>query len=169
MISIKIKGSRIVDHGYAARIEQIKKLHGKYTKVGFPSEGKVAPPSRKGSNHIPVRSMSKMAYIASIQENGTEDGRIPPRPFMKRAFDYNIVLINWFKEKEINKIISGRTDAKTALGRIGEQMVGLIKQQILNGNFIRNAPSTIAHKGHDQPIIDTQQMFNTVQHFEVLE
>lgn len=100
-----------------------------------------------------------VALVALANEFGTD--KIPARPFMSQTVDNH--------GGEINKIILGafakKNDADDIMKRIGEQIADLMVAEIESGNFAPNAPSTIARKGSDKPLIDTQTMMNSVEYW----
>lgn len=164
-----VKGTRMIDKGYKNICQEVRNLNTSYTKVGFPEDGTVQPARKKGSGHEAFSGMSEIAYIASIMEYGNDSPvPIPPRPFMKMAFDKNRQELRTVREKYLKSVLDNRMTAQRALGLIGEWFAGTIKRTIRDGKFEANAPYTIAKKGSDKPLIDTGQMLNSVQHVEVM-
>lgn len=81
------------------------------------------------------------------------------------------------------KIVRGKSTTKKSLERIGEWMTGKTRKTITEVQTPPNAPSTIANKaakirnagkkesflaGTGNPLIDTGQMRQSVQHVEVI-
>lgn len=109
---------------------------------------------------------------AACNEFGTS--RIPPRPFLRQTAEENIG--KWV----------GQIAAQTAnepwnrdawvrgVTLAGESMKADIRYTIQNGNFVPNAPSTVAIKKAkgkvepDHPLIDTGQMLAAVS-YEVMK
>jgi hypothetical protein len=90
---------------------------------------------------------------------------VPPRPFFRtmvktESGHWGSDLAKVLKETDY--------DAERALGLLGEQISGELVQQITDFSDPPNAPSTIAKKGLDQPLIDTGEMRNSIG-FEVEE
>jgi hypothetical protein len=84
---------------------------------------------------------------------------IPPRPFFRNMINANQdtwgpTLAALLKENGY--------DSKQALGALGEDMVGQLKESINTFTDPPNAPSTIAGKGFDKPLIHTGQMVDSV-------
>jgi hypothetical protein len=137
--------------------KELKRAGDSVTKVGYPGNDK--------------SELADIADIASINNFGTKDGKIPPRPFMDRAFDDNLRKIESRVLKEYMEVITGNQTVKTALARIGEFHVGQIKLKITNGSWESNAPSTIAAKGpkKNKPLIDTGEMRASTTHVEEIK
>lgn len=104
--------------------------------------------------------------LAALHNSGSEDGKIPPRPFMDEAFESPV---NRSKLKRLMlglalRVIKGQTTSEKALGTVGEAGVDMVKDSIRDGNWKENKPSTVARKGSSRPLIDTEQMLNSVTH-----
>jgi hypothetical protein len=134
---------------------ELKKADKSFTKVGYPGNDD--------------SSLADIAFIAAVNNFGTEDGRIPARPFMDDAFDDNLQTIEKRVEKEYRGVVTGKQTAKKALARIGEFHTAQIKLKIKNGTFVANAPSTIAAKGSDKPLIDEGRMLGATTHKEEIK
>lgn len=104
--------------------------------------------------------------VAMFNELGTS--RTPSRPFMRNSVDNNADKISSFCKSRLQGIANGSKDAETVLKEIGAMQVGLVQATIKDGNFVPNAPSTIAKKGSDKPLIDTGQMRQSV-HYVITE
>jgi hypothetical protein len=147
-------------------LEELDKADNSYTKVGYPMEGDVKKGNKTGSGREQSETISEIAEIAMFLEFGTKD--LEGWPFMSTAFDENIIQINAMKKSLYNKIIDGKMTARQALGLIGEFLVSKTKLKIRDIKTPPNKPSTIRKKkGADNPLIDTAQMLNSLQHTEV--
>lgn len=107
--------------------------------VGFPMENQVIypPDDRKGHHN---KGGQRVGYIASVQEYGTKDGRIPSRPFLRTAMQNN-------KAKIKDMIVEALGQADTqAFDRIGISLVNMVRDSIRNGPWIPNAESTKIQK-----------------------
>lgn len=110
---------------------------------------------RSGNKSIP------QAQIAYWNEYGTNDGNIPPRPFMRRTIDSKSD--KWLEH--LNKeLVSNKLDIKPAINKLGLEMEMDIKQEITDLQTPPNAESTIKAKGSSNPLIDTGTMRNSVTH-----
>lgn len=96
-----------------------------------------------------------VAEVALRNEFG--DDKVPARPFMAQTVDNN--------GAEINRIIHRafqEEDAHDILSLIGDGISELMRQEIEKGDFVPNAPATIAAKGSDKPLIDTGTMKDSI-------
>ena len=98
--------------------------------------------------------------LESVAESGPSR---PPRPFFKQTIAANSP--HWGKDLA-EQVKSTGGDGNVALGRMGVEIVGEIQESIINFSDPPNAPSTIARKGFDDPLIDTGTMLRSVD-FEV--
>jgi len=102
--------------------------------------------------------------IAVWNELGTErDGKvhIPSRPFLRQSVENNEEKIKAFAQKQL-KGLGDTTTAKQVLQRLGIFQKGLVQETINNGDFIKNAPATVARKKSAQPLVNTGQLIQSV-------
>lgn len=139
------------DLGWKDIMHGFRRLNGKTIKAGV-LEG--AGSEANGAS---------IAEVATYNEYGTS--RIPSRPFIAIATDESK---GW--QSEVKKQVGGITssaDVNGALNTIGEQMKKNIKNVIGDRSKLKpNAPSTIAKKGFDAPLIDTGKLQEAID-FEV--
>lgn len=126
---------KIVNKGITKALENIKNAHAKL-RVGFP-EGNA--------------SVDK----AVQNEYGNPAKNIPPRPFMQQTVDnYE----KYWADMLGDLLVKHDFDASKALNAMGAIIRGEIVDTILNGDFVPNAPYTVAKKGFNKPLVDTGQM-----------
>lgn len=139
------------DLGWKDIVQGYRNLHGKTIKAG------VLQGAGSEKNGVPI------SQVATWNEYGTS--RIPSRPFIAIATDESK---GW--QSEVKKQVGGITssvDVNGALNTIGEQMKKDIKNVIGDRSKLKpNAPSTIAKKGFDAPLIDTGKLQESID-FEV--
>lgn len=133
-------------------MDSVVKAGRTYVKVGWPSED---------DKQHPDAGMT-MAGLATLHEFGSEDGRIPSRPFMRKTFDAARETLHRRINGYKGAIAAGHFDAAAALGRLGEWYVGRLKAMIASGEFRPLAPSTILRKGSTKPLIDTGALRNSI-------
>ena len=97
--------------------------------------------------------------VAIYNEFGTST--IPPRPFMKQSFESNADNINKHVQNSYKQLEAGST-AEAITQSVGTMAKGVIQDYIANGEFVPNAPSTIARKHSSRPLIDTGLMRQSV-------
>lgn len=143
---------RVVDRGLQEIFDNIRDINKVFTKVGYP-EGVDAD----------GREMSDNAQIASYHEYGLG---VPMRATMGPSFDKNLSKVKRLINREYNNVINGRSTPIQGIGKVGEFSTNQLKKEIRNLKEPPNTPATIAKKGSSNPLIDTSQMVNAVNHME---
>lgn len=90
---------------------------------------------------------------------------VPPRPFFRMMIAANSP--RW-GEAMARVLKASGCDLNVALGRMGEGIRGQLQGSIRDFTTPPNAPSTIASKGFNKPLIDSGNMLNSVD-YEVTE
>lgn len=128
--------------------EELKKLAELEVQVGF-QEGQT------------YEDGASLAEVAAYNELGTSDS--PARPFMRQSFENHESELKAACEM-VNKIIADGGTAEVALTNLGVFCKGLVQNEIVEGGFEPNKPSTIKKKGSEQPLIDTGLMRELVEY-----
>ena len=105
----------------------------------------------------------ELAFIAACNEYGTKrNGKVhsPERSFLRATFDANVHEYHALAAKYIGRVLDGTLTARGALMLIGARMERDVKKAIRDFDDPPNAPSTIARKGFDNPLIETRRMLN---------
>jgi hypothetical protein len=109
-----------------------------------------------------------VAAVAEWNDRGKVDPSngvfMPPRPFMTIGFR-DVALSHKFRKLHyelFQKIITGKITVKEAYRRIGEEASKDLKKVIDQWTTPPNAELTIMLKGADDPLVDTQQMMDSV-------
>lgn len=131
------------DLGWSAFQKELKKL--KSNPSGSVDVGFFAP---------------EIAQRAAFQEFGTKT--IPQRPFIRTTIDRNEV--RYFKgmAKAGEKMAQGAPPGK-ALIPVANQVRNDLISAIIDWTDPPNAPSTIAKKGANNPLVDTGEMQRNIQ------
>lgn len=148
------------DLGMKNILKEIGKLKGSYVKAG------VLDSSGNSPDGVSIVQYATWNENGVMSKKGT--WKIPPRPFIKGWVDT--------KKKEINKVIEtlngsvidGKSDASTALKKLGVFAKSGIQDYIRTGNFTPNKASTIRMKGSSQPLIETGTMRKAIN-YEVVQ
>jgi len=156
--------TRMIDRRYKAEIDRYYALDKSFVVAGFPATETPGNAVKKGSGHEPATEMAKVVEIAAIHEFGCPARNIPQRSFFRPAIDKASPSVRDMKPVLLNKILDGKMTIRTGLSVIGEFVVSKIKNEIRTGTFAPLAPSTIARKGSDKPLIDTAQMINSISY-----
>ena len=102
-----------------------------------------------------------VAMIAAIQEFGAPARNIPPRPFFRQTIASNSD--NWPDLVE-GLLVSTNYDPTKTLLKTGEEIKGELQDSIIGFSDPPNAPSTIAKKGFDDPLISSGFMLQSINY-----
>lgn len=105
-----------------------------------------------------------IATIAAVNNFGSADGKIPPRPFLQPAINKGAPEYQRLAEVMIPKVLSGEMTMKVLLEQMGSLAEGHVKQEITDLNTPPNAQSTIDKKGSDSPLIDTGALRQSIRY-----
>ena len=104
-----------------------------------------------------------VAQVAAQNEFGAvlNHATIPSRPFFRNMIaKYST---DWPAEIAI-LIVKNEYDSDITMLQMGERIAGQLRQSIIDLVEPPLAPSTIARKGFDKPLIDTGHMLNSVDY-----
>ena len=136
-------------------LNKMKKLQ---VRVGVQGGKKYKKKSRDGKEE----EGADLVDIAIWNELGTD--RIPARPFLGQTVDQHSAQIQKAAIQFVQKLCKGQLDAQSALNNLGVLMVGYVQNQISDGDFVPNAPSTIRLKGSERPLINTKQLRGSISY-----
>lgn len=142
-------GVTVKDRGWNRIKREMTKASGSGVKVGVQADVK----PRKDPTE-------DMLEIAVINEFGS--GRVPERSFIRASFDKYGPSLDSYKTRLMAQVIAGKLPMKKALGWLGKLHQGQIQGFIEALKTPPNAPSTIARKGADNPLIDTGQLRRSI-------
>ena len=125
--------------------EMVQKLDAGTLSVGFMSGAKYP-------DGTPV------AQVAFYNEFGTKD--IPTRPFFRKM----IADESGTWGPKLAKLLAKDFEGEKALNSLGMDISGALEESIVGWTTPANAPSTIAKKGFDKPLIDTGHMKSSITH-----
>ena len=125
-------------------IEQLKASGEKAVYVGFPAE---FDEKVKGSDNF------NLASLAAVLEFGNE--RIPSRPFLRQTLAEN--------QEKYTALFVKLFESGISIDQIALIAQGDVQQNIVNGKWTANAPSTIKRKKSSKPLIDTGKLRQSVK------
>lgn len=109
-----------------------------------------------------LKTGEQTASVAAIQEFGAPEANIPARPMLASTFDEKRRQHRALYRKAWGDIAEGKRRVERALLLFGNEVRSDVVDKITDGPFEPNAPSTIARKGVDNPLIDTGTMRDQV-------
>ena len=144
--------ARVTDHltPDGRRFEQmLRDLEKKEVRIGF----------QRGD--VTDENGVDMCDIAAWNELGT--ARSPARPFIRQSVDNHEREINAFLGRKKAALLHGDS-AEQILKELGLFQKDLMQNEIIEGDFVPNAPSTIRKKGSSRPLVDTGKMRQSVNY-----
>ena len=156
-VEVKVK-----DNELAQKIlENFRDLDTYRVKVGYQRGTKKQTRGEDGK--VSEDSRVELVDVVAANEFGTS--KIPARPFMQNSVDMYEDKIAAFMYARLQEIAEGK-DVVQALKEIGAFQVGNVQMAIRDGEYVPNAPRTIAKKHSSKPLIDTGQMRQGV-HYQI--
>lgn len=144
-------------------LQELEELTSKQIRVGIQrGEKHKSKPSGKRRKPKKDDDGPDLVDVALWNELGTDT--IPSRPFLAQTADQHGDEIKDNAVKMVEQLLNGRWTAKDTLNRIGVMTVGFVQNQIKDGDFVPNAPSTVRMKQSEQPLIDTAQLRQSIRH-----
>ena len=131
------------DLGYNRIMRDLEKLYGMEVVAGMLRDSGKA---ENGASYVD---------IATWNEYGT--GRIPSRPFIRISADANKAAWAKLAQQCVNDVIDGDSP-RDAAQVVGHRMVEDIRKVFGSSELKANAPSTIAKKGRNEPLVDSGEM-----------
>jgi len=154
-----------VDHGYDALVRDMRKLRASRVLVGILQD--------KGGEMDDEGGITLVGY-ASVNEFGSEDGRVPERSFLRSTVDRNkneyADEIKVVLGSSVDRVIKGSQggmlkEIERGLGRLGLRAVRDVKDTIRDLRDPPNAPSTLERKyPGENPLIETGRMRQSIDH-----
>jgi hypothetical protein len=95
-----------------------------------------------------------VAFQMYLHEHGSALYQSPPRPIIEPAIEDAKDGIAKRLEKTVRVALDGG-DTEKELTNVGQYAENKVKRRFTDNDWAPNAPSTIARKGSDKPLIDT--------------
>lgn len=104
--------------------------------------------------------------VASVNEFGSDDGRIPERSYIRSTAEDNAEEWERMQTNVLKAVAEGKpeTHIDKLLEGVGVRMQSQIQERIVELDDPPNAPSTIKAKGSSSPLIDTGQLKSSISH-----
>lgn len=102
--------------------------------------------------------------VAALQEYGSDDGRIPARPFLRHTSESSAAKMREALRSAVSDVIDGRAEPADAFAKVGEELrLEIVKTIDRASEWAQPlAASTVKRKGHDRPLRDTDEMRDSV-------
>lgn len=147
------KTNKTIDKDMGAKkiIQESSRLKGSFVNVGVHQA--------EGSENYEGTSTT-VAEVAFWNEFGTVTA--PERSFIRSTIDENRAELERITAKLLDQVLEGKIDTKKALDKLGFKIETLIKKKILDLNDPPNAPSTVARKGFNNPLVDSRRLWRSI-------
>lgn len=137
-------------------LEQLRRLE---CRVGYQQDGTKAM-ERDKDGEIQETDID-LLDVAMWNEQG--NARIPERPFLRNSVDGNRQKIEDFCREATQLLVKGAS-AQQILNMVGSKQKALVQKSITDGTFTPNASETVQRKRSDHPLIDTEQLRQSVNY-----
>ncbi|WP_249961092.1 hypothetical protein [Histophilus somni] len=134
-------------NGLEQLIKQLEGLNAKDVYVGIPES--------KNSN-VEGAGQFNLASLAAVLEFGNQ--HIPSRPFLRQTLAENQQKYTALFAEGINN----GEDYEALMQKIALIAQGDVQENIVKGDWVANAPSTIKRKGSSKPLIDTGHLRKSI-------
>jgi len=146
MKGFKYGNVQFVDKGWSKFMRGVDQLDKRAVKVGFLHS---SPEHKAEEGKRPVNIMQ----LAAVHEFGAPHAgkggmtKIPPRPFIRPTAEAKRDYFQGMQKRFLERIVAdfargkGGTTVNTALGQMGERMVGFIQKAIVD---LKNPPNALA-------------------------
>jgi hypothetical protein len=104
---------------------------------------------------------ASVPMVAAIQEFGAPVRKIPPRPFFRSMVAEKSPA--WPKAIA-DLLVANKYDGRKTMAQVGEAIAGQLRESITTFSTPANAPSTIARKGFDKPLVETGHLLASVSY-----
>lgn len=146
------KGVIVKDANWRRILKNIKSIDGAHVKVGVLADNANATGD------------FDMVALAATHEFGSPAAGVPERSFIRSTFRGPPEWLKAITPKLAKAALEGRLEVGQALNLLGSVAASKVRATITEGDGVPppNAPSTIAKKGSDRPLVDTGRMLNAV-------
>lgn len=105
-----------------------------------------------------------VAGVAAVQEFGSPQNGIPPRPFMRTTVDDKESDWSDIIARAAKAVMRGDETIESALEKVGIQAAGDIRKTISSITSPALSAATIKKKGSEKPLIESGILLNSITH-----
>jgi hypothetical protein len=104
------------------------------------------------------------AEVAAINHYGSSDGHVPARRFLTEPFQHDRFRVMNIMRKAVERLVFEKVES--AMDRAGEQLAEVVRRAIIATPGIgpANAPSTVAKKGFNHPLVWGYGLAEAISH-----
>lgn len=145
-------------HEFGAHIAPHSRVRGQ-TMWFNPRTGRIVSKKVRAGGKYPLKLVHEVKAKPATFANGIT---IPERPFLRVGIRRNLDFFARLSRRNLVLVARGQSTIPVALGQLGAAAAGKVKQEIVDGSWAPNAPSTVRAKGSDRPLIDTGALRQSV-------
>lgn len=146
------------DLGWKRICQKVMFLDGRQVKAG------VLETAGNEKNGVPIVKVAKWNEYGT-PSTSRRPWSVPARPFMAITFDEKRGWKTTVEGEIMTNIVSPKGGVTAMLGAIGKQMKTDIKNNIgVVGKYKPLAPSTVARKGHNIPLMDSGALYDAIDY-----
>lgn len=106
-----------------------------------------------------------VGVAALINQFGTDDGVIQPRPFLTEPYQKQRARVTGLLRETARRVISPSSNGEVALDWLGGELAKMVRDALVSGaNYAHNKPTTILKKGFDHALVWTEALANAISH-----
>lgn len=141
-----------------------RELQDSYVKVGIPYNADQPKKYYADEERTDLQEDPDLTLVevATFNEFGTRDGRVPPRPFMAIAAESGRQTLKVLVAKSWVSVLRGKREPGEILELVGMKHASQIQGVIQAGVEPGNAPFTIERKGSSRTLIDQGQLVQSI-------
>jgi hypothetical protein len=152
------------DNGYDALVKRVIGMKPVTVRVGLlEADGGQA---HEGSDATLIE-IAAWNYFGVLAKDG-QGWHVPPRPWLGEWMDANDAAIREKLTVLMRSVVAGERTRQQALDAIGAWCVGQIQAHIAQGVLPWNAPSTVAAKRSDTPLVN-HGILRSAQSYDIRE
>jgi hypothetical protein len=156
MLTLKVKSRDVTWGRFKKAVQSFKNMT---VDIGLPAQGKF-----KHNGESKVSSYNELVKTAFYNEFGSVKVNLPERALFRTSFNSMSLKIQRMMNAGARDIVKGIITVEQVLNNIGEEVVQKIRDNIVKGMPPKNAPSTIAKKGFNHPMLWTGQLYDNIQY-----
>lgn len=141
-----------IDRGWRRLAKEIPELKNRNVTVGIQQ------------GEAPYDDGTSLALVAMINELGTDDGRIPPRPAFAQNMDEHQGKYLRHLERLPVLLAQGRTTVDQHLNTLGQMAEDDLRSTIVGLRDPANADSTVDRKGSSNPLVEDGRLNQSVRY-----
>ncbi|RDB37410.1 MAG: hypothetical protein DCC88_00345 [Spirobacillus cienkowskii] len=119
--------------------------------------------SKENGRQLKESQSITLKEVAAIHEFGCPSRNIPERSFLRETVILESENIKKTISIQIENVLRSGTNLEIAVKNVANDVLKRVQERILNKIPPHLKTETIEKKGHDTPLIDTEQLFDSIK------